>query len=548
MVVQNSAGHLGRPVDVVGQQAGHRRLDRGERRAQVVRHRGQQGVAQLGAGLGPGHLGRAAGSRSRRTRTTPPTASSMPRASRLSRCSTFHVWQRRGEEPVGEHEPEQRGRERRARARRPRPRPEPRRGTAAAPTPGRRGRGAAAAPPSAPRARAPPPPTRSPPARSPAAARPSPRQGPRTAAAPAAAHRPIIAGQRRMRYRGLRIARRAWCRPTVPDRLEARADPDAGEGAPPQEHDRQRRRCRPARTSSRVGESCWGATRIERTRPRTVTRSRQRASAIGQPACRLGGRTGLVLAGLPGRDAHRGPDRSPVEPPCRAGASRAEVERHRGDVGVREPRTCSPRSSRPCGRGGCGARCPRYLRSGSSTVTSVSPSASSRGDGADGRPRQPPVGALDDLERHPGQPEPLPLARPARRPPGRRPRSARPAARRAWRAAVLDGPGGGHVEPVDEHEHHVAAQHRRHDGGRARRCSSSSASRTYCRLRRSSSTTITGRTMRITQAPSANLVTAMMTGDHERQAGAEAVDHEAPAASPARAAEVVLGHPGLARG
>ncbi len=56
MVSRNSAVGLGRPVDVALEQAGDRRLDRGQRRAQVVGHGPQEGGAQL-VGLGQ-HRGR----------------------------------------------------------------------------------------------------------------------------------------------------------------------------------------------------------------------------------------------------------------------------------------------------------------------------------------------------------------------------------------------------------------------------------------------------------------------------------------------------------
>ncbi len=54
MVVEELVGRVRCPVDVVLQEAGHRRLDRGQRGAEVVRHASQQGGAQ-GVGLGGDH-------------------------------------------------------------------------------------------------------------------------------------------------------------------------------------------------------------------------------------------------------------------------------------------------------------------------------------------------------------------------------------------------------------------------------------------------------------------------------------------------------------
>ena len=54
------------------------------------------------------------------------------------------------------------------------------------------------------------------------------------------------------------------------------------------------------------------------------------------------------------------------------------------------------------------------------------------------------------------------------------------------RAGVLDGAGRGHVELVDEHEHDVAAQDRRLGRRLGASCSSSAASASYWRFRRTS--------------------------------------------------------------
>ena len=108
---------------------------------------------------------------------------------------------------------------------------------------------------------------------------------------------------------------------------------------------------------------------------------------------------------------------------------------------------------------------PRYLRSGSSTDTSVSPSASSRTTHSTARAREAAVGAVDELERHTLQA-------------GARPLLGElvgldlvddevhgPHLVGRERAGVLDGAGRGHVEAVDEHQHDVAAQDRRGGGG-----------------------------------------------------------------------------------
>ena len=108
---------------------------------------------------------------------------------------------------------------------------------------------------------------------------------------------------------------------------------------------------------------------------------------------------------------------------------------------------------------------PLYLRSGRSTDTSVSPSASSRTTHSTA-PR---------VRRRSGQST---TSSGTRCSPVRAHSSASSSAFDLVdgevhgaqlvgreRAGVLDGPGGGHVEPVDEHQHHVAAQDRRGGGG-----------------------------------------------------------------------------------
>ncbi len=74
---------------------------------------------------------------------------------------------------------------------------------------------------------------------------------------------------------------------------------------------------------------------------------------------------------------------------------------------------------------------------------------------------QAPVGALDDVERQPGQPEPAPLLLES---PGLLGVDVEVHGAQVVggeRARVLQGPGGGHVEAVDQHHDDVPAQERR---------------------------------------------------------------------------------------
>ena len=127
-----------------------------------------------------------------------------------------------------------------------------------------------------------------------------------------------------------------------------------------------------------------------------------------------------------------------------------------------------------------------------------------------GGPDEPAVGAVDDLERHPVQAGARPLL-------GqlgggflvdREVHGAQLVGRE--RAGVLDGAGRRHVEPVDEHQHDVAAQDRRGGGG-GTSCSSSLASCSYWRLSRSSMTTNSGITINIIQASSNRVMNTITT-------------------------------------
>ena len=109
-------------------------------------------------------------------------------------------------------------------------------------------------------------------------------------------------------------------------------------------------------------------------------------------------------------------------------------------------------------------------------------------------------------------------------------------------AGVLDGPGRGQVELVDEDEHDVAAQDRR--GGRLRGVlpAARRPRSTYWRLRRSSSSTSTGTATMITQPPSANLVTAMMTSTTSDSTAPMPLMNSPVRQPGSRWVEVVLGH------
>ena len=74
--------------------------------------------------------------------------------------------------------------------------------------------------------------------------------------------------------------------------------------------------------------------------------------------------------------------------------------------------------------------------------------------------RQTPVGAVDDVERQARQPESAPVVLEGGGLEGvdGEVHGTQMVGRQG--AGVLDGPGRGQVHPVDEHHHHVVAQHR----------------------------------------------------------------------------------------
>ena len=269
--------------------------------------------------------------------------------------------------------------------------------------------------------------------------------------------------------------------PTVPSTAMLRADADArrsiaGRGTAPRST-----RVPSTRTSSTVGASWRGATRIERTRPATFTRSRQRGvgdrhasrhrrRTRSAPASSVAG-DGLLdataLAGGPGAAGDDGRQRDPLLRLRRRGGTAPMVTLA---WGRRE--TCSRIASAVLS---CSTRCqiPRYFRSGRSTDTSVSPSASSRTTHSTAARIEPAVGAVDDLERHALQARASPLVGQlgGLRLVDREVHGSQLVG--GERAGVLDGAGRGHVEPVDEHQHHVATQDRRAWRRRARRARAS---------------------------------------------------------------------------
>jgi hypothetical protein len=82
------------------------------------------------------------------------------------------------------------------------------------------------------------------------------------------------------------------------------------------------------------------------------------------------------------------------------------------------------------------------------------------GHGLDGGAGEAPVGAFDELERHPVQPEAPPVVRQLAGGLVVDDEVHGPQLVGGERAGVLDGPGRGQVEAVDEHQDHVAAQDR----------------------------------------------------------------------------------------
>ena len=90
-------------------------------------------------------------------------------------------------------------------------------------------------------------------------------------------------------------------------------------------------------------------------------------------------------------------------------------------------------------------------------LTSVSPSASSAASSS-ARPSEPTVGAVDDVERQPGEPDLLPPLDEDAPPAVVDVEVHGPQVVGHQGAGVLDGPGGGQVDPVDQDDDDVAAK------------------------------------------------------------------------------------------
>ena len=119
------------------------------------------------------------------------------------------------------------------------------------------------------------------------------------------------------------------------------------------------------------------------------------------------------------------------------------------------------RSGRPCGRAAGAARPAAKPRRGSSTVHSVSPSSVASAASSSAARAEPPVRALDDVERQARQPEPAPLLLELAGGLGVDVEVHGPQVVGRQRPRVLQGPRRGHVQAVDEDHDDVAAQHRR---------------------------------------------------------------------------------------
>ena len=325
-------------------------------------------------------------------------------------------------------------------------------------------------------------------------------------------------------------------------------------------------------THSRFEVPARGWTRTDLTRPATRTRWRHSTEAMGVVAPArwaerlVGGqhrsRPPRPLApahavdparpSVPTVPSRRRPDRraAPAAPSGRRSARARRIGRrrlkgtmvaltwgtwrqHGGDlVGRAVVQEALPDPWRS--RAGAAARCTRCRRRAIASATS-----SMAG------PAQPPVRALDDVEGQAGQPEPAPVRLELA---GASVSMSKCTARRSSGcecAGVLDGPGGRQVEAVDQHDHHVAAQHRGLPPPPPRPSSSMLAPppRTGG-AGGSGRSTPSGRTTTMTQAPSVNLATAKMsTTTNERKHRGEAVDGQdaaPPVALPV--GQVVLDH------
>ena len=208
---------------------------------------------------------------------------------------------------------------------------------------------------------------------------------------------------------GFSIARRLWNTPTVP--LASRRVPTSTPAIcrRPEEHDRQRAgvvhqhelergrvvlRHDPERAHLAGDADLVAPARLDDRRD-TASSSR-RGAGFGVDVVALGRSPAIA------RSASRARRRRGAPTGRRAGTGTVVTlacgSRDRSARNASAVRSCRTR---------CHA--PRYLRSGSSTLTSVSPSASSRATHLHGGAGEPAVGAADDVERHPGEAEAAPL-------------------------------------------------------------------------------------------------------------------------------------------
>ena len=270
---------------------------------------------------------------------------------------------------------------------------------------------------------------------------------------------------------GLRMASRVLWIPTVPSTAILVPTPTPAMRAPPEEQDRDRCGAVDEDELDR-GSVVSGATRTDRTRPATFTRSRQRglgdrdAARAPRHAVRLrlrrwrasGGSTRAALAGGAGATGDDGRERHPLLVPS------IEVEGHRRDVGVGQAGQLLEERV-----GGLVVQHPvpdaPVLAVGEEHGHLGLPVGELPHDALHRGSQEAAVGAVDDLERHAVQTRAGPLLGQLR---GgllvhREVHGAQLVGRE--RAGVLDGAGRRHVEAVDEHQHDVAPEDRRGGGG-----------------------------------------------------------------------------------
>ena len=315
------------------------------------------------------------------------------------------------------------------------------------------------------------------------------------------------------------------------DDLDAAADLDPGQLRPAQEHGQQRARAVVDHALERGRRRAAAPPASTAPGPGPAP-GRASAHRVDRPSPWTRRRAGVVVPPLPAR---RCPAMRPRAPPdaIASVSSDSQASKWNGTVVTLAWGSFDTSAWMASAVRSCRMRChsPLYLRSGSSTDTSVSPSDSSWATCSTAALGQAPVGAGHQLEAHPRQPEPAPLVG--------QPLAGLvvdhevhgPQLVGGERAGVLDGPGRGQVEPVDEHHARRAGAGSGRWPRRGRRARAPPRSRSYWRLSRSRITTTTGMIGRITQA-SSNRVTMTMSTMSARQHRAHAVGEDARARSP----------------